>query len=115
MLSKKIPSILLSPAINLFQSSLVISLSISHSSKSCLRKLIVRSGGCCEEILVPVKIAYSDGEIQKRKTIDFFPILRIGRRIYVYPQLPFNPHTSANWGFLHWEAAKEEWAHTLVR
>ena len=113
MLSKKIPSILLSPVINLFQSSLVISLSISHYRS--LRKLIVRSGGCCEEILVPVKIAYSDREIQKWKTIDFFPTLRIGRRIYVYPQLPFNPHTSANWGFLYWEAAKEEWSHTLVR
>lgn len=89
MLSKKIPSILLSPAINLFQSSLVISLSRTTRS---LRKLIVRSGGCCEEILVPVKIASSDREIKKKKTIDFFPTLRIGGRIYVYPQLPFNPH-----------------------
>jgi len=55
-----------------------------------LRKLIVgfyRSESCCEEILVPVKIASSDREIINTKTIVLYPTLRIGGRIYVYPQL----------------------------
>ena len=66
-------------------------ISLSRTTRS-LRKLIVgfyRSGSCCEEILVPVKIASSDREIINKKTIAFF---RIGGRIYVHPQLPFNPH-----------------------
>lgn len=82
----------LSPAINLFQSSLVISLSRTSRSH---RKLIVgfyRSGGCCEEILVPVKIASKDRERKKKKAISLFPTLRIGGRIYVHPQLAFNPN-----------------------
>ncbi len=69
-------------------------ISLSRTTRS-LRKLIVgfyRSGGCSEEILVPVKIASSDREIRNTKTIDLFPTLRIGGRIYVHPQLPFNPH-----------------------
>ena len=69
-------------------------ISLSRTTRS-LRKLIVgfyRSEGCCEEILVPVKIASSDWEIRNTKTIALFPTLRIGGRIYVHPQLPFNPH-----------------------
>lgn len=71
MLSKLDHSFL-SPAINLFQSSLVIRLSRTTRS---LRKLIVgfyRSESCCEEILVPVKIASNDREIINTKTIAFF-------------------------------------------
>lgn len=41
---------------------------------------------------MPVKIASNDREIINTKTIAFFPTLRIGGRIYVHPQLPFNPH-----------------------
>ena len=41
---------------------------------------------------MPVKIASSDREIINTKTIAFFPTLRIGGRIDVHPQLPFNPH-----------------------
>ncbi|MCD7449770.1 hypothetical protein HAX54_001339, partial [Datura stramonium] len=77
------------PAINLFQSILVISLSRTTRS---LRKLIVgfyRRGGCYEEILVPVKIASNDQEIKNTKNIAIFPTFRIGGRIYVHPQLPF--------------------------
>lgn len=69
----------LSPAINLFKSSLVISLSRTTRS---LRKLIVgfyRSGGCCEEILVPVKIASSDREIKNTKTMDLFSFRTSGQ------------------------------------
>jgi len=43
--------------------------SLSRTNQS-LRKLLVgfyRSGGCCEEILVPVKIASSDREIKNTK------------------------------------------------
>ncbi|KAE9584272.1 hypothetical protein Lalb_Chr00c24g0406641 (mitochondrion) [Lupinus albus] len=90
----------LSPAINLFQSSLVISLSRTTRS---LRKLIVgfyRSEGCCEEILVPVKIASSDWEIRNKKTIALFPTLRIGGRIYVHPLLSIH----IGLGFLYWES-----------
>jgi len=69
-------------------------ISLSRTTRS-LRKLIVgfyRSGGCCEEILVPVKIASNDREIKNTKNIAIFPTLRIGGRVYVHPQLPFNPH-----------------------
>lgn len=60
-------------------------ISLSRTTRS-LRKLIVgfyRSGGCCEEILVPVKIASNDRE--KKKKIALFPTLRIGGKIYVHP------------------------------
>uniref|UniRef100_A0A3Q7EF54 Uncharacterized protein n=1 Tax=Solanum lycopersicum TaxID=4081 RepID=A0A3Q7EF54_SOLLC len=56
--------------------------------KPLKEKLIVgfyRSGGCCEEILVPVKIASNDREIKNTKNIAIFPTLRIGGRVYVHP------------------------------
>lgn len=38
-----------------------------------------------------VKIASSDRKIRNKKPIALFPTLWIGGRIYVHPQLPFNP------------------------
>jgi hypothetical protein len=63
---------------HLFQSSLAISLSRTTRR---LRKLIVgfyRSESCCEEILVPVKIASSDREIINTKTIVLYPTQHSG-------------------------------------
>jgi hypothetical protein len=49
-------------------------ISLSRTTRS-LRKLIVgfyRSESCCEEILVPVKIASNDREIINKKIIALF-------------------------------------------
>lgn len=81
-------------------------ISLSRTTRS-LRKLIVGfycSGGCCEEILVSVKIASSDREIINTKTIAFFP----DRRKDLCTSPTSFQSTSANLGFLYWESSKEE-------
>ncbi|KAL5760524.1 hypothetical protein ACOSQ2_019362 [Xanthoceras sorbifolium] len=63
------------------------------------------SGGCCEEILVSVKIASSDREIINTKTIAFFPS---DRQKDLCPSPTSFQSTSANLGFLYWESSKKE-------
>lgn len=83
-------------------------ISLSRTTRS-LRKLIVgfyRSGSCCEEILVPVKIASNDREIKKNCFISNTPDRRKG----LCPSPTSFQSTSENLGFLYWESLKEEWA-----
>lgn len=82
-------------------------ISLSRTSRS-LRKLIVgfyRSGGRCEEILVPVKIAFGNNKYKNHCYISNNP----DRRKDPCPSPTSFQSTSENLGFLYWESSKEEW------